>query len=73
MNCAYDGACQGKVRPLWIRSVGIPLCERHVSTIQLARTFDEQDPDPRALELLAALAVAVLLSELTGRGCTLVA
>lgn len=66
MKCAYDGACLGSVRPLWIRSVGIPLCERHLITVQTDRKF-ETDPSPRSLELLMAAAVAVLSCELAGR------
>jgi len=66
MKCAYDDACEGAVQPLWIRSVGIPLCRRHESAVRTARTF-EQGTDPRSFELLAAAAVAVLRGELAGR------
>ena len=66
MKCAYDGAYGDTVKPFWIRSVGIPLCERHASLVRSARETCTEADRP-SLELLAAAAVAVLSAELDAR------
>lgn len=67
MVCAYGGACEGTTQPFWIRSVGIPLCERHSTLVQTTRDTINPGADPHALELLAAAAVMVLGEELSDR------
>lgn len=68
MSCAYEGACTGAIQPFWIRSVGVPLCERHTTTVQHVReTFRPGDDSRAALELLTAIAVTVLRDELARR------
>lgn len=64
MGCAYGGACEGIARPFWIRSVGIPLCERHSARVRTVRETITRGADLRSLELLAAAAVMELASRI---------
>ena len=65
MNCAYAGDCSGKIRPMWIRSVGIPLCDRHRPVVEAARASGGSDR--QANGLLAAAAILILQGSLATR------